>query len=102
MLQLDNFSPTIWSKNDKCPRWILYFQSGAIHLHTWYVGVKTKLYAYAAPADSNPIGAVFQLALRAGNEKEEGETADTVGCCSLRVEHIQLLETAEVNGQEQE
>jgi len=25
-----------------------------------------------------------------GNEKEEGETADTVGCCSLRVEHIQL------------
>ena len=32
----------------------------------------------------------FQLALRAGNEKEEGETADTVGCCSLRVEHIKL------------
>lgn len=31
-----------------------------------------------------------QLALRAGNEKEEGETADTVGCCSLRVEHIKL------------
>lgn len=31
-----------------------------------------------------------QLALRAGNEKEEGETADTVGCCSLRVEHITL------------
>ncbi|KAF3860567.1 hypothetical protein F7725_000822, partial [Dissostichus mawsoni] len=26
----------------------------------------------------------------AGNEKEEGETADTVGCCSLRVEHIKL------------
>lgn len=32
----------------------------------------------------------LQLALRAGNEKEEGETADTVGCCSLRVEHIKL------------
>ncbi|KAM4614094.1 DNA topoisomerase 1-like [Discoglossus pictus] len=31
-----------------------------------------------------------ELALRAGNEKEEGETADTVGCCSLRVEHIKL------------
>uniref|UniRef100_A0A670ZVU7 DNA topoisomerase n=1 Tax=Pseudonaja textilis TaxID=8673 RepID=A0A670ZVU7_PSETE len=31
-----------------------------------------------------------ELALRAGNEKEEGETADTVGCCSLRVEHIAL------------
>ncbi|KAL0158931.1 hypothetical protein M9458_047007, partial [Cirrhinus mrigala] len=22
--------------------------------------------------------------------KDEGETADTVGCCSLRVEHIRL------------
>ncbi|KAH3774187.1 hypothetical protein DPMN_175561 [Dreissena polymorpha] len=32
----------------------------------------------------------LQLALRAGNEKEEGETADTVGCCSLREEHISL------------
>uniref|UniRef100_A0A8C4ZYD7 DNA topoisomerase I n=1 Tax=Gadus morhua TaxID=8049 RepID=A0A8C4ZYD7_GADMO len=31
---------------------------------------------------------IDKLALRAGNEKEEGETADTVGCCSLRVEHI--------------
>eukprot|EP00057_Strongylocentrotus_purpuratus_P019907 XP_011674381.1 PREDICTED: DNA topoisomerase I, mitochondrial-like isoform X1 [Strongylocentrotus purpuratus] len=35
---------------------------------------------------------IDKLALRAGNEKEEGETADTVGCCSLRVEHIQLYE----------
>ncbi|XP_057262648.1 DNA topoisomerase I, mitochondrial isoform X1 [Pezoporus wallicus] len=33
---------------------------------------------------------IDKLALRAGNEKEEGETADTVGCCSLRVEHIRL------------
>lgn len=41
---------------------------------------------------------VFQLALRAGNEKEEGETADTVGCCSLRVEHIKLY--PEIDGQE--
>lgn len=32
----------------------------------------------------------WQLALRAGNEKEEGETANTVGCCSLRVEHAKL------------
>ena len=29
-----------------------------------------------------------QLALRAGNEKDADESADTVGCCSLRVEHI--------------
>lgn len=40
----------------------------------------------------------FQLALRAGNEKEEGETADTVGCCSLRVEHIKLH--SKLDGQE--
>ena len=30
------------------------------------------------------------LALRAGNEKDGDEQADTVGCCSLRVEHIEL------------
>jgi len=36
------------------------------------------------------ISVLKKLALRAGNEKEEGETADTVGCCSLRVEHITL------------
>nr|DBA23890.1 TPA: hypothetical protein GDO54_011605 [Pyxicephalus adspersus] len=40
---------------------------------------------------------IDKLALRAGNEKEEGETADTVGCCSLRVEHIQLF--PELDGQ---
>ncbi|XP_036376807.1 DNA topoisomerase I, mitochondrial isoform X2 [Megalops cyprinoides] len=41
---------------------------------------------------------IDKLALRAGNEKEEGESADTVGCCSLRVEHITLHE--ELDGQE--
>ncbi|XP_005990473.2 DNA topoisomerase I, like [Latimeria chalumnae] len=41
---------------------------------------------------------IDKLALRAGNEKEEGETADTVGCCSLRVEHITLH--PEIDGQE--
>uniref|UniRef100_A0A8C9AMR8 DNA topoisomerase I n=1 Tax=Prolemur simus TaxID=1328070 RepID=A0A8C9AMR8_PROSS len=41
---------------------------------------------------------IDKLALRAGNEKEEGEAADTVGCCSLRVEHIQLH--PEADGQE--
>ena len=34
---------------------------------------------------------IDKLALRAGNEKDE-DTADTVGCCSLRVEHIKLSE----------
>lgn len=39
---------------------------------------------------------IDKLALRAGNEKDENE-ADTVGCCSLRVEHIRLFE--ELNGE---
>lgn len=33
---------------------------------------------------------IDKLALRAGNEKDTEEAADTVGCCSLRVEHIKL------------
>jgi DNA topoisomerase I len=33
---------------------------------------------------------IDKLALRVGNEKGEDE-ADTVGCCSLRVEHISLV-----------
>jgi DNA topoisomerase-1 len=36
------------------------------------------------------------LAIRAGNEKGE-DKADTVGCCSLRVEHVKLLEDNHVN-----
>ena len=34
---------------------------------------------------------IDKLALRAGNEKDDDQ-ADTVGCCSLRVEHIVLVE----------
>ena len=37
---------------------------------------------------------IDKLALRAGNEKDEDQ-ADTVGCCSLRVEHITLHEEHE-------
>lgn len=40
---------------------------------------------------------IDKLALRAGNEKDEDQ-ADTVGCCSLRVEHIKLHK--ELNGKE--
>lgn len=32
---------------------------------------------------------IDKLALRVGNEKGEDE-ADTVGCCSLRVEHVRF------------
>ncbi len=34
---------------------------------------------------------IDRLALRVGNEKGEDE-ADTVGCCSIRVEHISFSE----------
>lgn len=47
----------------------------------------------AADDEMNQLGVatylIDKLALRVGNEKGEDE-ADTVGCCSLRVEHIQL------------
>jgi len=33
---------------------------------------------------------IDKLALRAGNEKDTDEAADTVGCCSLRVEHVEV------------
>ena len=35
---------------------------------------------------------IDKLALRCGNEKDTEEEADTVGCCSLRCEHIDLLD----------
>ncbi|XP_065186248.1 DNA topoisomerase I, mitochondrial-like [Sycon ciliatum] len=38
---------------------------------------------------------IDKLALRAGHEKDPDESADTVGCCSLRVEHIKLHEQHE-------
>ncbi|XP_055910176.1 DNA topoisomerase 1 isoform X2 [Eupeodes corollae] len=40
---------------------------------------------------------IDKLALRAGNEKDEDQ-ADTVGCCSLRVEHVSLHK--QMNGKE--
>ena len=33
---------------------------------------------------------IDRLALRVGGEKNTEEEADTVGCCSLRVEHVSL------------
>ena len=41
---------------------------------------------------------IDRLALRAGNEKDGDEQADTVGCCSLRVEHVTIHE--QLDGQE--
>ena len=33
---------------------------------------------------------IDRMALRAGGDKDTDKSADTVGCCSLRVEHIKL------------
>ena len=41
---------------------------------------------------------IDKLALRAGNEKDD-EEADTVGCCSLRIEHLKLHKTYEGVGE---
>jgi DNA topoisomerase-1 len=41
---------------------------------------------------------IDKLALRAGNEKDEDE-ADTVGCCSIRIEHIKLHKEIEGLGE---
>jgi DNA topoisomerase-1 len=38
------------------------------------------------------------LALRVGNEKNTDEVADTVGCCSLRVEHLRFVPVEEIDG----
>ncbi|CAG0905218.1 unnamed protein product [Darwinula stevensoni] len=40
---------------------------------------------------------IDQLALRVGNEKDPEEMADTVGCCTLRYEHIILTEETDNN-----
>ena len=49
-------------------------------------------------AKENRSSLIFQLALRVGNEKDEDE-ADTVGCCSLRIEHIKLYDRFEDVGE---
>ena len=46
---------------------------------------------YTQEAQQNTaLWLIDNLAIRAGNEKDTSEEADTVGCCSLRVEHITL------------
>lgn len=51
-------------------------------------GLKSK--DLAIQQRSTAMWIIDRLALRVGNEKSEDE-ADTVGCCSLRVEHIKLI-----------
>ena len=42
---------------------------------------------------------IDRLALRAGNEKDTDEAADTVGCCSLRVEHVKVHKNHLIDGE---
>lgn len=37
---------------------------------------------------STAVWVIDRLALRVGGEKDTDEEADTVGCCSLRIEHL--------------
>eukprot|EP00035_Acanthoeca_spectabilis_P013906 m.262289 g.262289 ORF g.262289 m.262289 type:complete len:754 (+) comp16003_c0_seq1:60-2321(+) len=39
---------------------------------------------------------IDKLALRAGGEKDTDEEADTVGCCNLRVEHVQCMDDLKI------
>ena len=58
------------------------------HIRTDYQGdLKNKVMADRQRATA--VYLIDQFALRAGNEKGEDE-ADTVGCCSLKFEHITL------------
>lgn len=53
----------------------------------------TKLLTDKSLANRQKATATYfidKLALRVGGEKDTEEEADTVGCCSLRVEHIRL------------
>lgn len=43
------------------------------------------------------VWVIDQLALRVGGEKDTDEEADTVGCCSLRVEHLHFDPNEEGN-----
>jgi len=53
----------------------------------------TRLQLAKSAVDRQKATATYiidRLALRVGGEKDTEETADTVGCCSLRVEHVNL------------
>ena len=39
---------------------------------------------------------IDHLALRIGNEKDTNKAADTVGCCSLRIEHVKALKDNQI------
>lgn len=59
-----------------------------------------KLQKSTSVADKQKATATYfidKLALRVGGDKDTEEEADTVGCCSLRVEHLTLEEPNIIN-----
>lgn len=54
-----------------------------------------KVYTYITLSKKS-LKFPLKLALRAGNEKDIEEAADTVGCCSLRCEHIKFILTSKL------
>jgi DNA topoisomerase-1 len=65
-------------------------------LKTNVAGIRAKITRGLKSSDlkeaqqNTALWLIDNLAIRAGNEKDTSEEADTVGCCSLRVEHITL------------
>eukprot|EP00656_Telonema_subtile_P025731 TRINITY_DN2776_c0_g1_i2.p1 TRINITY_DN2776_c0_g1~~TRINITY_DN2776_c0_g1_i2.p1 ORF type:complete len:851 (+),score=233.21 TRINITY_DN2776_c0_g1_i2:109-2661(+) len=45
---------------------------------------------------STALYLIDKLALRVGGEKDTAEEADTVGCCSLRAEHVEFIKEDEI------
>ncbi|XP_075245175.1 DNA topoisomerase I, mitochondrial-like isoform X2 [Convolutriloba macropyga] len=79
--------------------WLKYEK--ARHLHTYIDQIREDYVAQFKAKEmvvrQRAVALYFidKLALRAGNEKDSDEQADTVGCCSLRVEHVKLHDQIE-------
>ncbi|OXA63577.1 DNA topoisomerase I, mitochondrial [Folsomia candida] len=92
-------NPTSRLKGEK--DWLKYEKARELakHIHKIRENYKNDFKSKEMRVRQRAVALYFidKLALRAGNEKDEDQ-ADTVGCCSLRVEHIELFD--EKDGQE--
>ena len=69
-----------------CSHWLQKYIEKIRHDYFQNLGNKNKATRQLGTA----MYLIDKLALRVGNEKDTSEEADTVGCCSLRVEHLTL------------
>eukprot|EP00301_Raphidiophrys_heterophryoidea_P002534 c11182_g1_i3.p1 GENE.c11182_g1_i3~~c11182_g1_i3.p1 ORF type:complete len:668 (+),score=177.72 c11182_g1_i3:38-2041(+) len=71
-------------------------------LATQISGIRKEIMSLASSSDSESsqlgtaLHLIDRLALRAGNEKDIDEEADTVGCSTLRVEHVTVTGPNEI------